>query len=791
MEKVILRNILYSGVLLIVLSFPCFPQNSSLIGKVLDSETKNSLEGVNIYDDKKEFSAVTDKFGNFLIGNIPPGKYNFTFSFIGYLSQNTVIDINDSATFRTIKLIQAPLTLGEVIVTSTKTKKTIKDTPIPMEVASRDALEESNAVTAPDLLSSLPGIAIQRDGIWATSVNVRGMGASSLVMMIDGDRIETATDLAASLSLIDLNDIERIEVIKGSASSMYGTGALGGVVNFISNSANFSEELTAGGSVSSYYNTVNKGYSQNINLNLKRNFWYLRINGTLRKAGDTKTPSGILNNSHYTDNNISALLQLSPFNNHIIKIDYQKYQASDVGIPGGYPLFPDNADVKYSSIERDHFSAKYEIKNISTVLNRVSLKYYNQNIYRNVESIPYLVQHPSPLQNVYVEKITPNARHYTNGIQLQANFIPFSNQILIAGIDVWQRKLDSRREKYLKIEMIDSLGSVTATNYQTVGERPLPEASFTSTGMYIQDDLSLSKKLKFSIGGRIDRINVSNSEISNPVYVIVNGITNNSPNNRTLYWKAYNANDISWSGNVGCIYSIDDHTDLTFNFARSFRSPSLEERYQYIDLGNLVRLGNPDLKPEKGYFYDLGFRFWGKIVSVKWNVYLNLLNDLVSEIPGTYESRSALIKTNIGEARLYGSDFSCEYNYDSWGSIYLNASYTVGKDINNNEYLPQIPPLNGELGFKITKFGYQLDVSAILFSAQNKIAEGEISTPGYAYFNLFIQSPLFNINFADCRILGGIQNITDKSYRNHLSTNRGFIKEEPGRNFYLKLNISW
>ena len=89
---------------------------------------------------------------------------------------------------------------------------------------------------------------------------------------MDGDRIETATDLDAALSLIDLNDIERIEIIKGSASSLYGTGALGGVVNFITIPPSFSEKLSLGGSVSSYYNSVNNGYSHNISLNLKEIF---------------------------------------------------------------------------------------------------------------------------------------------------------------------------------------------------------------------------------------------------------------------------------------------------------------------------------------------------------------------------------------------------------------------------------------------------------------------------------------------------------------------------------------
>ena len=785
-----MKVLFYTLIILVLINYPQFSQSYLFKGQVVDFETNIPLEGVNIYNSNKKFTAVTNNVGSFIIKNISPGKYNFTFSFMGYLTRNVKIDTRDSGLIKIIKLVPAPVTLGEVTVTSAKKDIAIKDTPLPMEIESKKTIEESNAVTAPDLLSNLPGVAIQRDGIWATSVNIRGLGSSSQVILVDGDRIETATDLDAALSLIDLNDIQRIEIIKGSASSLYGTGALAGVINFITKPPSFSERLSYGGSISSYYNSVNKGYSNNINLDLKKNFWYFRINGTFRKAENTKTPSGILNNSQYSDNNISALLEVLPFSNQSLKIEYQRYYGNDIGIPGGYPIFPDNAIVKYTGIERNLFSAKYEIKNISKILNSISLKYYNQNIYRNVENIPYLVQHPKPLQNVYVESITPNARHYTNGIQLQTNFIPFSNQILIAGIDAWQRKLDSRRERNLKIEMLDSSGSVIAVNYQTVGERPLPEASYTSLGMFIQDDIYLNKELKLSIGGRVDRINVSNSAISNPVYVILNGIRNNSPQNQVLYWPSYNAHDISWSGNAGLIYSVNEKTDLTFNFARSFRSPSLEERYQYIDLGNLVKLGDPNLKPEKGYFFDMGLRIWDKIYLVKWNVYLNLLNDLVTQVPGTYENRPALLETNIGKARLYGSDISLQYNY-SWSSFYFNASYVMGKDILNDLYLPQIPPLNGILGFKVTQFDYQLDISANIFAAQRKTAPGEIETPGYAYFNIFIQSPSFNINFADCRILGGIQNLTDKAYRNHLSTNRGFINEEPGRNFYLKLNINW
>ena len=80
------------------------------------------------------------------------------------------------------------------------------------------------------------------DGVWATNINIRGLGESRLVTLVDGNRVETATDLTASLSMIDINDIERVEIIKGAQSSLYGTGAMGGIVNIITKDGHFAEK---------------------------------------------------------------------------------------------------------------------------------------------------------------------------------------------------------------------------------------------------------------------------------------------------------------------------------------------------------------------------------------------------------------------------------------------------------------------------------------------------------------------------------------------------------------------
>jgi outer membrane receptor protein involved in Fe transport len=165
---------------------------------------------------------------------------------------------------------------------------------------------------------------------------------------------------------------------------------------------------------------------------------------------------------------------------------------------------------------------------------------------------------------------------------------------------------------------------------------------------------------------------------------------------------------------------------------------------------------------------------------------------LVSEKAGTFEGRNALIKTNIGKARLYGFDFGTEFNFMSEWVLYAVLSYVRGEDTEKNEYLPQIPPLNGRFGFKAPVLNYfYFDISSILFARQNKIAPGEIETPGYATFDLYLNTIPINYSFIDLQFYAGIENIMDKSYRNHLATNRGFILSEPGRNFFVKVKVGF
>ena len=239
---------------------------------------------------------------------------------------------------------------------------------------------------------------------------------------------------------------------------------------------------------------------------------------------------------------------------------------------------------------------------------------------------------------------------------------------------------------------------------------------------------------------------------------------------------------------MGTKYSFNENFDATLSLGLAFRSPSLEERFQYIDQGSYVRVGNPNLKSERSKSADLGLRYYRDDLKIVTSFFYNYFNDLVAELPGTFEGRAAYIKTNIGEAKLYGFDFQTDYNFCGETVGYAKASYVKGEDITSGGYLPQMPPLNGMLGIRFKLLDMiSTDVSSTIFTAQNNVAQGEITTPGYATFAIELSTKQFQFGVMNLSLNGGVQNLFDKNYRDHLSTTRGSITIEPGRNFYIKL----
>ena len=744
----------------------------------------------------ERFFGTTNDFGEVIFKDLSASNYFIKISHISYKTFEFNIELlSDTVIY--INLSSESVKLQDVIVTANKYEQNIQMLPYSVSSVSKKEIEMSPLFTVSDLLKTESGISLLRDGIWGTEVSIRGLSRANVVTLIDGYRIETSTDISARLSMFDLNDVERIEVIKGAASSLYGSGATGGTINVISKSGSYTNKLSLTGSYSGGFNSVNNFFSNGLNLIASGNEWILKLSGIYRKADNTQTPAGELSNSQFEDNSFSALFQLKPFENHEIKFNYQQFNAYDVGIPGAAPLFPNNAIVTYPEELRRLLSAEYKINNLSRSLIKLSAKYFHQFISRDVENIPGIVQfipaeNGQPPRRVSVLKINPGADHNTDGFQTQADF-KFTNHYLIAGFDYWTRNYNGLRTRDQKIEFLNPIdSSVVRTLYKTIYEKPLPDADYSSAGIYLQNEMNLLDNLNLTLGGRYDYIWLNNAKTYNPLYEVNNGVVNNHPRGQTIIWEAESAVNKSYVFNIGLLYSLNDYSNISFNAARSFRSPSLEERYQYIDLGSVIRVGDPNLKPEQGYFFDLGFRLFPEKLNFTTSIFLNSLKDLVAEIPGTYDGKNALVKTNIGEALLYGFEYSIDYRLMNQINIYNTLSYVRGLNQKDDQDLPQISPLNSIIGIEYFPLEWMsADFSSIIFAEQNKVAPGEKITPGYATFNFKLNFINLNLGSTKAGLSAGVENMFDKEYRNHLSTNRGSITTEPGRNFFFRANLAF
>jgi len=796
----------------LLMSLPLSGQTFLFQGKVSDNTDNKAIENVvaellpvDAAVDRS-YHAITDGNGEFAI-ECPAGNYMLTLQVLAYahLAQEITISGDRKEEFQ---LALQTVPLGEIEVSSFRVNRKVRELPVPMAVVGSNNFKIQSALSLSNVLAAEPGLSMGSDGVWATSVNVRGISGSRLVTMVDGNRVETASDLTAAMSMVDVNDVERVEVMKAAQSSLYGTGAIGGIVNIITRDGHFAESPYVSGTLMSSYASANKQTGVHASVNTGSEKWYVRLSGSTTSADDIRTPEGILDNSQFKSNNVAAKIGVKPFANHVFKLQYQNNWSTNVGIPGG-AAFPGPAEASYSDIGRQLLAASYEITDIGERLSSLELRYFTQYITRDVEMYPNVVTIkplPAGEQHITPEMFVPKGNHLTHGAQLQSTWDMGTHNSLIAGVDLWSRKITTERTKYIRADVLDAAGTILKTNNMVRGETPIPEATFGSAGVFVQDEtLLFSDKLRLIVGGRMDLIQVQNEVGYDIDYLEVNGTMNDPAPNQRITFEEGKEQDVSWSANVGLVQKLSADTDLSFTLARSFRAASLEERFKYIDLGNYVRLGDPGLQPESAWSADLGIRVWKSKFNFQADAFVNAISNMIVETPGefiyttntgplagTTDTIPALINANVSKALLYGFDFGMQYNVWDKLVVFASGAYVRGLDTESDTDLPGIPPLSGRLGLRYSLPGIaSAEFTTIAASKQDFIAAGETETDGYVCFDLALSSAPLNVGPTQFRIYAGIENLTDRSYTNHLATNRGSISIEPGRNYYLRLSFSF
>jgi hemoglobin/transferrin/lactoferrin receptor protein len=575
--------------------------------------------------------------------------------------------------------------------------------------------------------------------------------------------------------MLNVYGIERIEVIRGPGSVMYGTGAISGVINLISadplNARSFTAELASGFGSNNYERFVMP------RINWGNGRIGITVLGRLRKADDYKFGAdSTAINSYIEDKDFSIRFGWRIKPNHTLRINSDYHEGGPWAKPLGYTNKPQIKNVHEDNTS--HTSVNYRIENNGFIQTTVISGFYDLT-HRDQHTKTYTG--PFNLSTSKLKKYALiNYKLRYGGGQIYGVLKPIATHQLSIGLDGYASRL---------------WGPTTEINYQkqtTTHTNNIDNAGISSIGMYAQDEWPVAGNVLSIITGlRYDVAEVQEGFIEGE--------------------KGRNRKQSAFSGTVGLINHPSHSTSLTLNIGRAFRMPGADEMFSDMISGAGIKHGNPELTPEYSWNVDAGFRGTINDFDFDASVYTNFLVDFVNEIAAPPGADYDYTYENIGKARISGYELSATYRFrnlfDSGKHLMTSTSmeYTYGVDVTGKDsyFTPgepvyAIPPLRIRASVRylgISKlFGlwnnHFIEFEADHSEAQHRVPKniaGPWGTEESAAFTLFSVRVGLNLNALPLspKIHLRIRNLLDEVYKPFGSFIPGM-----GRNIKLIVRLS-
>lgn len=225
-------------ILLVALSlYTSLVYAASVKGRVIDSQTRKELPLANVIIEGTSLGASQSETGGYLITGANPGKYRLIASAVGYSSALQLVEITGQETIEINFILEEnPIALEDVVITGTRTPRFIKDVPVRTEVITSKAVIEKSADNIYEVLEGTPGIRVEEQcqSCNFSVLRIQGLGADHTQVLLDGQPIYSGLASVYGLQQFSTNEIDRIEVVKGAGSALYGSNAIAGAINIIS-----------------------------------------------------------------------------------------------------------------------------------------------------------------------------------------------------------------------------------------------------------------------------------------------------------------------------------------------------------------------------------------------------------------------------------------------------------------------------------------------------------------------------------------------------------------------------
>lgn len=230
------RSLRYTIIFVFGLLSPLTALADRFVGKVID-ETGSPLAGAVIRISEPLKSVVTDGDGNYSFDIPGKSTAKISITYIGYNPSTLIIRSDRSE--NTIRMVPDQTALNEIVVTATRTPKSLKDVPVVTRLISADEIAKADATNIQDLLTEeLPGLEFGYAMSQETSLNMSGFGGNAVLFLVDGERLAGETMDNVDYNRLNLGSVGQVEIVKGASSALYGANAVGGVVNLITKESN-------------------------------------------------------------------------------------------------------------------------------------------------------------------------------------------------------------------------------------------------------------------------------------------------------------------------------------------------------------------------------------------------------------------------------------------------------------------------------------------------------------------------------------------------------------------------
>ena len=731
----------YIAILFIGLSL--FAHAQQKISGIITNTQNEPLFNVEVYIEDLHKGTSTNEEGYYQLQNLPNTPIKITVAFIGFTTETKIISLQNKETTLNFSLEEAVFKMDEIIV-STAFNKLQSQNVMKVEHKSIKSLQQKGTSTLIEGLATIPGVSQVSTGTSIGKPVIRGLSGNRVLVYSQGVRIENQQ--FGDEHGLGLNDvgIQSVEVIKGPASLLYGSDALGGVLYF--NPEKFAEANTLSSNFEQKLFSNTLGSNSSLSLKNSSENWKFIGRGSYNTHSDYKVSNGNrVTNTRYNETDFKAGIGYQ--NSKISSVLRYNYNKLDLGIPE---------------------------EGVAEQTKSKKTTYPKQGVYNNLLS----------LNNIFFfqnSKLAIDLGYIAND---RSEFEDSEIAVLHMKLNTFNYNAKFHFPKFGKIESIVGIQGMHQTNKNFGEEYLIPNATTNDIGAFGTGNYEWKTNV-LQAGLRFDNRTISTNQY---------GIAGEEGSFEAID-KAYN----SFNASLGYKTSISDDLILRINFASGFRAPNLAELSSNgVHEGtNRYEIGNSNLKTERNVQSDINLEYYTNHFEFFINGFYNHINNYIYTSPtGEIQDTNDVYSYIQNNAKLYGGEIGVHFHPHPLDWLHLESSFeTVTGEKQNGDYLPLIPANNWNNTIR-TEFDIQnwltdgfasINVSSTF--NQNNVSGFETASPSYSLVNigfggtLKIGKTIFNFNL-------NATNVFDKSYISHLSRLKTDDINNIGRNLILGLNLN-